>query len=125
MSLSRPPSTLKADRPRIGLVVVDDGLYTHRWVASVLDHGSIRPVCVACLSPFQAVNLNPGCARGLWAVARARLGLLWPARHVAIRLQGGRGGDRRAAVSAGARWPAGQRGLAGPRPGHRSAATGP
>ncbi len=78
MTLSRPPSTLKADRPRIGLVVMDDGLYTHRWVASVLDHGSIRPVCVACLSPFQAVNLNPGCARGLGAVTRARLGYYGP-----------------------------------------------
>jgi len=73
MTPSHLPSTGGPDRPRIGLVVVDDGLYAHRWVASVLDQESIRPICVACLSPFRAVNLNPGGARGFWAVSRARL----------------------------------------------------
>ena len=78
MNANHSPSTLAPDRPRIGLIVVDDGLYTHRWAASVLDHVSIRPICAACLSPTQAVNFNPGGARGLWAVGRARLAYYGP-----------------------------------------------
>ncbi len=62
-----------AERPRVGLVVVDDGLYTHRWVSAVLDASDIDVVCVACLNPFEAVNFNPGGARGLWPATRARL----------------------------------------------------
>ena len=78
MNANHSPSTLAPDRPRIGLIVVDDGLYTHRWAASVLDHVSIRPICAACLSPTQAVNFNPGGARGLWAVGQARLAYYGP-----------------------------------------------
>jgi folate-dependent phosphoribosylglycinamide formyltransferase PurN len=54
-------------------VVVDDGLYTHRWAAAVLDQPDFQPVGVACLSPFWAVQFNPGDARGYWPVARRRL----------------------------------------------------
>ena len=63
----------KDDRPRIGLVVVDDGLYTHRWATAVLDQPEFQPVGVACLSPYWAVHFNPGDARGCWRVARSRL----------------------------------------------------
>ncbi len=54
--------------PRIALVVVDDGLYTHRWVIPILEAAHLEVVCVATLSPFQAVDFNPGGARG-WCLA--------------------------------------------------------
>lgn len=60
-------------RPRVGLVVVDDGLYTHRWVVPLLADKRVEVVCVACLSPFTAVDFNPGDVRGLWRVSWKRL----------------------------------------------------
>jgi folate-dependent phosphoribosylglycinamide formyltransferase PurN len=91
--IARDP-TFAQVRPRIGLAVVDDGLYSHRWVTPVLDHPAIEPVCVACLSPFEAVNFNPRAARGFWAATRARLayyglgatsGFAWKAAQSTIR----------------------------------------
>ena len=67
-----------ATTPRVGLVVVDDGLYTHRWVAPLFDNPCLHIVCAACLSPFHAVNFNPGDARGLWPVTAARLAYYGP-----------------------------------------------
>jgi hypothetical protein len=78
MSLNHDPSDTASDRPRIGLVVVDDGLYTHRWATPVLNCPDFRSVCVACLSPFWAVNFNPGGKRGFWPVSRARLAYYGP-----------------------------------------------
>lgn len=66
-------------RPRVGLVIVDDGLYTHRWVGALLNAPDLEVVCAACLSPFDAVGLNPGGVRGLWRVSWARMRYYGPA----------------------------------------------
>ncbi|MBN1808207.1 MAG: hypothetical protein JW909_04005 [Planctomycetes bacterium] len=60
-------------KPRTGIVAVDDGLYTHRWAAAVMDDPSIDVVFVACISPFTARNFNPGGARGPLAGSFSRL----------------------------------------------------
>ncbi len=56
-------------------MVVDDGLYTHRWVTPLLDDSRLDIPAVAVLSPFQARGFNPGGARGLLPVTLARLRL--------------------------------------------------
>jgi folate-dependent phosphoribosylglycinamide formyltransferase PurN len=58
---------------RVGLVVIDDGLYTHRWAEPVMDTPGIRVIFACCLSPFSAPHFNPGNARGLVAVTRRRM----------------------------------------------------
>jgi folate-dependent phosphoribosylglycinamide formyltransferase PurN len=73
MRLNRDAKDDLPGRLRVGFVVVDDGLYTHRWVAPLLDRRELQTVCVACLSPYWAVDFNARRARGLWPVARARL----------------------------------------------------
>lgn len=60
-------------RPRVAFVVVDDGLYTHRWLAPLMDRHDFDTICVACLSPYWAVDFNPRGARGPWPVIRSRL----------------------------------------------------
>ncbi len=69
-------------RLRVGFVVVDDGLYTHRWVAPVMNRQEFETVCVACLSPYRAVDFNPRGARGLWPVIRSRLTYYGPVTAV-------------------------------------------
>ncbi len=66
-------------RPRVGFVVVDDGLYTHRWLGPVMDRREFETICVACLSPYWAVDFNPRGACGPWPVARSRLAYYGPA----------------------------------------------
>ncbi len=62
-------NTEPISRPcRVGLVVVDDGLYTHRWVIPILEAADMDVVCVATISPFQAIDFNPGGTRG-WRLA--------------------------------------------------------
>lgn len=58
--------------PRVGLVVVDDGLYTHIWARRLLEDAGLTVPFVVCLSPFTAPSFNPrGC--GPLAAARSRL----------------------------------------------------
>jgi folate-dependent phosphoribosylglycinamide formyltransferase PurN len=78
-------------RPRIGVVVVDDGLYTHRWLASLVQEQSLCVVFVVCLSPFYAKNFNPHGATGLWRVSWLRTryyGLFASARFALKSLNG-------------------------------------
>jgi len=44
---------------RIGLIVVDDGIYTHQWVRDILKLPRHNICVCACLSPFYARNFNP------------------------------------------------------------------
>lgn len=73
MSPNRETEDDVPGRPRIGLVVVDDGLYTHRWVGPLLDRREFQTVFVACLSPYHAVDFNPRGARGVLSVGLTRL----------------------------------------------------
>ncbi len=59
-------------RPRICPVVIDDGLYTHRWLAPLLWDARLEVVGVGCLSPFTARDFNPGRARGFLPVVLRR-----------------------------------------------------
>jgi len=44
---------------KIGLIVMDDGIYIHHWAREFLQHGD-HTICVgACLNPFFARNFNP------------------------------------------------------------------
>ncbi|NLF09739.1 MAG: hypothetical protein GX594_17425 [Pirellulaceae bacterium] len=63
-------------------MVIDDGLYTHRWVAPLINRHEYETVCVACLSPYWAVDFNLRGARGLWPVVRSRLAYYGPAATV-------------------------------------------
>jgi len=74
-------------RPRVALVVVDDGLYTHRWVRALLDAPALDVVAAACLSPFSAVGFNPRGARGLWRVSLGRLRYYGPAATARFALR--------------------------------------
>lgn len=65
-------------RPRVGFVVIDDGLYAHHWVAPLMKWHVFDTVCVACLSPYWAVDFNPHGARGFWSVVRSRLAYYGP-----------------------------------------------
>jgi len=85
-SLASDSST--SDRPRIGVVVVDDGLYTHRWVASLFDARDLDIVAVGRFSPFSAMDFNPGRACGLWRVALARLAYYGPSATLAFAWMG-------------------------------------
>jgi folate-dependent phosphoribosylglycinamide formyltransferase PurN len=61
------------ERPRLGLVVVDDGLYTHRWVLPLVQNTQMNVVFIVPLRPFMSRNLNPGGAVGLWRVSWVRM----------------------------------------------------
>ncbi|MFH1708951.1 MAG: formyltransferase family protein [Planctomycetota bacterium] len=61
---------------RIALVVIDDGLYTHRWVASLFQQPIHTIVAGACLSPFRAINFSQG--RGMSGTLTARLAYYGP-----------------------------------------------
>ena len=56
----------------IGLIVVDDGIYTHRWVRQFLDDGNHTICAGACLSPFSARNFNPRNGHTRAILARIR-----------------------------------------------------
>lgn len=57
---------------KIGLIVVDDGIYTHRWVRQFMEDGN-HTICVgACLSPFSARNFNPRNSHTKAILARTR-----------------------------------------------------
>ena len=58
--------------PRVALVVVDDGLYTHRWVTPLILNPGFPIVLVAVLDAFSARNFNPAAPPGRWRVVRAR-----------------------------------------------------
>ena len=79
MSRLDTPNGTPPNRPRVGVVVVDDGLYTHRWVSALFEASDFDVVCAACLSPFRAVGFNPGGAGGLWRVSRSRTRYYGPA----------------------------------------------
>ncbi|MGD9127556.1 MAG: formyltransferase family protein [Planctomycetia bacterium] len=72
MSTNHPNNAKANERPRVGFVVVDDGLYTHRWVVPMMEQ-EFQTVCVVCLNPYWAVDFNPRNVRGLWPVVRSRL----------------------------------------------------
>lgn len=65
-------------RLRVVPLVVDDGLYTHRWLLPLFDDPRLEVVGVGCLSPTTARAFNPGGACGLLAVARARAAYYGP-----------------------------------------------
>lgn len=73
MSRTNAVTCTAGRRPRVGLVAVDDGLYTHRWILPLLEDADLEVVCAACLSPFRALDFNPRGARGLRQVSLARL----------------------------------------------------
>jgi len=78
---------------KIGLIVIDDGLYTHRWVCRLLEDRN-HTICVgACLSPFSAQNFNPqnGCAKAI--IYRTRYYGLRATLKFGWRLMKGRMGD--------------------------------
>jgi hypothetical protein len=82
MCLNHDATIDTATRPRVGFVVIDDGLYTHRWVAPLMKRQEFETVCVVCLSPYWAVDFNPRGARGFWPVVRSRLAYYGPAATV-------------------------------------------
>ncbi|MBI5624500.1 MAG: hypothetical protein HY924_12040 [Elusimicrobia bacterium] len=45
---------------RVGLVLVDDGLYAHRWAEPVLRDPRLDVAFIAALSPFSAPGFHPG-----------------------------------------------------------------
>jgi hypothetical protein len=60
-------------KPRFGVVAVDDGLYGHRWVWPLLRDPRLDPAFVVRLSPWNALDFNPGGSRGLGPVSISRL----------------------------------------------------
>jgi len=59
-------------KPKVGVVVVDDGLYTHSWVSELVDTNEIDIAFIACINPFKAINFNPGDARGIIPASMSR-----------------------------------------------------
>lgn len=57
---------------RIGLAVVDDGLYTHRWVRGLVETGEHEICAGVCLNPFSAPNFNPSRSSIGSMIARTR-----------------------------------------------------
>ncbi|MBI5210825.1 MAG: hypothetical protein HY927_12715 [Elusimicrobia bacterium] len=96
---------------RVGLAVVDDGLYTHRWAAALLQDAGLRVPFAVCLSPWRARGFNPR-GGGAAAAALSRLAYygwrdtaVFAARAAAsaavdARWQAGLGGEPRRVASA-------------------------
>jgi folate-dependent phosphoribosylglycinamide formyltransferase PurN len=57
---------------KIGLIVIDDGIYTHQWVRGFLGDRNHTICAGACLNPFSAHNFNPQNGRAKAILYRTR-----------------------------------------------------